>query len=113
MAKLGNVTFQGESGNSYTFSVYPFKTKFKAGVAAVYFVTRRYELEPSSKAMGHEYLYINGADDLRSHLEDHPKAFGFKKYNANAICILLEKDAEKRREMIGDLWPQYRPLINE
>ena len=111
MAKLGNITFTGISGKSYRFSVYPLNTKFKDDVAAVYFVTRRYELEDGST--GHEYLFVGGTGNMKAQFADHPKSFGFNKYNANAICLLLEKDPEIRKEIHADLWKKYLPVINE
>ncbi|MEM9774722.1 MAG: hypothetical protein AAF902_09095 [Chloroflexota bacterium] len=111
MAKLGNITFQGTSGKNYRFSVYPFNTKFKEGIAAVYFITRRYELDDGST--GHEYLFVGGTGDIKAQLEDHPKTFGFNKYQANSICLLIEEDPEARKEIHSDLWKKYLPLINE
>ena len=96
---------------TYRSTVFPLKTTFKRGIAAVYVVTRRFEQEDGTFA--HEWLYVGSTPNMRAQFEGHPQKFGFDKYNANAICVIREDDENNRKEIHADLWVQYRPLLNE
>ncbi|MFK7804381.1 MAG: hypothetical protein AB8G95_22285 [Anaerolineae bacterium] len=111
MAKIGNATFEGQSGKKYKSTVFSLKSTFKEGIAGIYFVTRRFEQEDGSHA--HEWLYVGTSPDLREKLKAHPMAFGFNKYNANAICVIREDDADQRKVVHEDLRQSYLPLLNE
>ena len=111
MAKIGNAKFVGKSTIEYRSTVFPFKTKFKEGIAAVYMVTRRFEQEDGTHA--HEWLFVGSTPDLRRQFERHEQTFGFNKYKANAICVIREDDEKIRREIHADLWAAYLPLLNE
>lgn len=112
MAKIGNATFEGQSGKKYQSTVFPMKSTFKEGIGAVYFVTRRFEQEDGSNA--HEWLYISSTSEMRQlFMGHHPMEFGFNKYKANAICVIREEDEAARKEIFDDLREKYLPLLNE
>ena len=96
---------------TYRSTVFPLKTTFKDGIAAVYMVTRRFEQEDGTFA--HEWLYVGSTPNMKRKFISHPMAFGFKKYKANAICVIREEDEKIRKEIHADLWAQYLPLLNE
>lgn len=111
MAKIGNATFEGESGKKYRTTVFPFKTVFKAGISGVYVVTRRFEQADGTFA--HEWLYIGHSADMQQQFVAHPQTYGFNKYKANALCFIQEADESERKLAFADLWQKYKPLLNE
>ncbi len=111
MAKLGNATFTGLSGQTYNSVVFPFNIKFKAGIGAVYVVSKRTENEDGQ--MAHDWFYVGSAGDMRDQFAMHPNTFQFEKYEVNAICVIREDDTAKRKEIYEDLVHKLKPLINE
>ena len=111
MAKLGNVTFTGLSGQSYKATVFPFNITFKEGIGGVYVVSKRTENEEGQ--MSHDWFYVGSASDLRENFKMHTSAFQFRKYEVNAINVIREDDAGKRKEIYEDLVHQLKPLLNE
>jgi hypothetical protein len=111
MGKLGTIDFKGASGKSYTFTVYPWGTTFKA-VGAVYVVTRRYP-KSSGDGHSHEVLYVGQTGDLSARLEDHHKAECFEENQANCVCVKVEEVETTRLEIEKDLIDNYNPPCNE
>lgn len=108
MAKFGNITIKGASGNSYKFSAYPGNTIFNA-VGAVYVVTKRTQKEDGGGL--HRFLYVGETGDLNTRFGGHHKQGCFDARGANCICVLQRNDEDGRLEIEsdilnnGDSWP--------
>lgn len=111
MAKLGNATFTGLSGQTYNSVVFPFKITFKPGIGAVYIVSKRTENEEGQ--MTHDWFYVGSTADMREQFAMHPNVFQFEKYEVNAICVIREDDAANRKTIYEDIVYKLKPLINE
>lgn len=99
MAKLGTISFEGASGKTYEFNVYPWDTSFKA-IGAVYVVTRR---EKREDTWWHTRIYIGQTGDLSERFDNHHKAECFEENNRNCICVHREDVEAKREEIEKDL----------
>lgn len=109
MAKLGTVTFTGQSGTDYSFNVYPIATNFKA-IGAVYFITRR--TVKTDGTGSHTRIYVGQTDDLSVRFDNHHKQDCFDENNANCICIYTEEDEDTRLDIEKDLIDNYNPPCN-
>lgn len=61
MTKLSTMKFKGVSGTEYSMDVYPLDTTWKDNIAAVYFVTRRYQ--KSDQKFYHDEIYVGQTDN--------------------------------------------------
>ncbi len=111
MAQYTSATFTGTSGNDYQTIVFPFNTKFKAGIGGVYMVTKRSETDDGK--ITHEPFFLGSAQDLVESFKYHSMQYQFKKYEVNSICVIRETDEGRRKEIFSDLIEKYRPLLNE
>ena len=100
MAKLGIVKFAGNSGTRYRFQTYPLGTAFKKGVAAVYVVTRRRQVEPDG-AFAHKRICLGQTDDLSRPLPDQGEPLA--SLGANCVCVHGEKSKDARLGIQQDL----------
>jgi len=107
MAKLGTISWMGESGQQYQFSVYPWGTNFEENWEAVYFVTKR---RPNAK--GHTRIYVGQTDDLSTRFNCHHKRVCFEQYGANCVCVYTEDDEDTRLEIEQDIINNYGPPCN-
>ena len=98
MVRLGRAYFKGESGKAYNFLVYPWGTKFKKGVGAVYAVTTRYLKKDKSHV--HGGIHVAQTEDLSTEFHDHPKQSCFDQYKANYVCIHEEEDKDSRSHIL-------------
>lgn len=101
MAKVGTITFTGESGNEYDFDIYPIDTTWRDGIGAVYVVTYRYKKENGK--FYHTRIYIGQTDDLKGRLEDHHQIECIQNHDANCVCIHLDADEKSRVKKETDL----------
>ena len=99
MAKIADATFRGES-DSYSFSVYPADTAFKAG-EAVYIFTKRQVSSDGKRT--HAVLYIGETDSLKERIPDHEKWPCVNRHGANCICVHVDNDDTSRLAMETDL----------
>ena len=98
------VVFKGRSGARYQFHAWPLDTQFST-VAGVYLVTRRTFDDPTftTKAT-HQPLVIGHTDNLSDALISRSqRAKLVAQSGANCICVLAEKNAERRVEIETDL----------
>ncbi len=107
MAKLGDLTVAGESGQDYKFEVYPQGTSFKE-VGAVYLVTKRTHKPDGTGA--HEFLYVGETGDLSTRFDGHHKQECFDENGANCICVHVDSSQKSRLAKESDLlgahdWP--------
>lgn len=110
MAKLATMKFRGASGREYSFDVYPFDTTWRDNVAAVYFVTRRYQKEDGKYY--HDEIYVGETTNLKERFQKHHKIECFYRKNANCICILLESNLDTRLSIEADLISAHNPPCN-
>lgn len=110
MAKLSTMKFKGNSGMEYSFDVYPIETTWRDGVAAVYFVTRRYQKDDGKYY--HEELYVGQTADLRTRHASHHRQGCFDRHNANCLCILQEPVEQQRLAIERDLIQGRNPTCN-
>jgi hypothetical protein len=109
MAKLGTVTFTGQSGQEYVFTVYSRDTEFKA-LGAVYFMTTR---QPDGKGgVSHTRIYVGETGDLSDRPLNHERKPCFDRNGANCVCLLLEEDYEKRCAVELDIRRNCNPPCN-
>ena len=103
-AERRTVVFKGRSGARYQFHAWPLDTQFST-VAGVYLVTRRTFDDPTftTKAT-HQPLVIGHTDNLAEALISRSqRAKLVAQSGANCICVLAEKNAERRVEIETDL----------
>lgn len=110
MAKIGNLTLEGASGNKYKFKVYLFDATFKE-FGAVYYISKR--TENSDGKGSHTGIYVGETGDLSTRFNSHHKEGCFKEKNANCKSILLEEDEDKRLEIESDLIEHLNPPCND
>ncbi|MGB0409889.1 MAG: hypothetical protein ACPGIC_07835 [Opitutales bacterium] len=108
MAKLGDDTIRGASGTHYTFDLYHYPGKLR-DCAAVYIITERSPTSDHNTASNF-HIYVGETEDLSALHSGHHKAACFKKFGANAIGILLDKNEANRRAIKSDIlgtgiWP--------
>lgn len=109
MAKLGELVLEGASGASYTFSVYPWGTNFKA-IAGVYYVSKR---EAKSDGGGtHTKIYVGQTEDLSERFDNHHRADCFRRHGANCISVHLDDDEDSRLAKESDLINALDPPCN-
>ncbi|KPJ52278.1 hypothetical protein AMJ39_08235 [candidate division TA06 bacterium DG_24] len=111
MAKIGTVTFTGQSGTKYEFAAYPWGTAFKDDYAAVYFVTERYK--EAKGGFSHRHIYVGETEELGIRFENHHKAECFEEESANCICVYGEDDEDERLAIEQDLLAKYDPPCND
>ncbi len=99
MAKIGTVTFVGESGTSYTFDVYTADTEFN-DVSAVYIFTKR---TLSGEIWRHARLYIGEAERMGERIKNHEKWPCVNRHGCNCICVLLVSSSDRRLDIETDL----------
>ena len=109
MTKLSSLTLKGVSGNEYTFSVYPYGTKFKA-LGAVYCISKRFKNQ--SGGFNHNVIYVGETEDLSGRFDNHHKEKCFEKHDANCTCILLENDKSNRLAIEANLVAAHNPTCN-
>lgn len=110
MAKLSTIKFNGASGAEYSFDVYPLDTTWKDNVAAVYFVTRRYE--KTDQKFSHDEIYVGQTDNLKERHANHHRERCFSSKSANCLCILLESLERNRLDIERDLIEGRNPPCN-
>jgi hypothetical protein len=111
MIKFSSVTFKGASGTGYDFDVYRTDNIWNDGIAAVYFVTRRYQRKNGKYY--HEKLYIGKSKDIKREVTHHHKQECFDQHKANCICIHPEPDEKRRAAIEADLKKTNTTKCNE
>lgn len=107
--KIDTVTLEGRSGNSYSFRVYVWNTKFKP-IAGIYVVAAR-SVEPGKPA-SYEPIFVATAEDLSKAIDDHPRTDCFQLYYANVVGLLQHDDAAARDAIAADLVAGLKPPCN-
>ena len=109
MAKIGDVLFKGQSGQSYKFTVYTYDQAFKR-VPAVYAVARRSKTHTGGYK--DSVIYIGQTSVLPERFVDHDDEACFKQNRANCIWIHLDADFKSRLQKERDLLAAHRPPCN-
>jgi hypothetical protein len=99
VTQLATATWTGQSGENYSFTVYPINTRFRA-VGAVYIFSKR---TISNGSATHRFIYIGETGDLSTRFDNHHKANCIAKNEANCISIHLEDSDDRRLEIETDL----------
>ena len=110
MPSLGKTSFDGESGETYRFTVYPLRTRIRK-IAGLYIIANRSH-DDSSKYL-HEALFVGQTEDLSQSFEKHHKAREFERLGANCICLHADKSQESRIEKKRDLIANLRPVCDD
>lgn len=98
---MSSINAKGQSGQSYSFDLYPFDTVFNP-VSAVYMFLR-----------DNVALYIGKAKDLSNRMSNHHKEDQAKRLGANRIGVLrVNADADRDR-IERDLIASHQPQCNE
>ncbi len=112
MSKLNlTLNLQGESKQSYSFSLFTIETEFKEGYGGVYVF-----LKGVKKADNTNYnctpLYIGKTNEFRDRFYDHEKWQEAKKKGFNIIGIYKEGNDSKRLAIEEDLIKSKSPDLN-
>ena len=108
MSSIGNITFKGES-DEYKFKVYKFDSSWNS-VSVVYITTKRTKTDDDGYT--HSVIYVGQTGDLKDRFSDHHKEKCFVEKDPNCLCLLMEKDEEKRLSIESDLIDNYNPPCN-
>ena len=98
---MANISAKGHSGQTYSFQLFPFETKFNP-VSAVYMFLK-----------DNAALYIGKAKDLNNRMANHHKEDQAKRLGANRIAILQVGTEAERDRMERDLIASHQPACNE
>jgi hypothetical protein len=107
--KIDAVSFTGRSGQSHSFRIYVWDTKFKP-LAGVYVVASR-SMEPGEPAR-YEAVFVGMASDLSRVLKNHPRSECFQMYYANVVGVLQQNDEDARAAIVADLVDGLAPPCN-
>ena len=110
MAKFGTITFQGKSGNDYSFTAYSRDNAFSE-IGAVYFVTQR--TKNTNGRFSHKRIYVGETGDLSDRPANHHRAECFDRENANCVCVYVESDEASRLTIEADIRENYNPICNQ
>lgn len=98
---MANITAKGQSGQSYSFQLFPFDTKFNP-VSAVYMFLQ-----------DNVALYIGKAKDLSNRMSNHFKESEARRLGANRIAVLPVDTEAERDQIERDLISSHQPTCNE
>lgn len=104
--RIGSLMFNGRSGESYRFEVWPMETRFRPA-AAVYFVTKREVPAGTFNRACHEHLYLGRTSDLSAPLGTAAQLAWFSEHGANCLCIYSAESEPARLAIQEDLAPVY------
>lgn len=111
MTKLqDDLTFEGKSGNRYTFTAYSKDTVFN-DVAAVYIFTKR--TRNSEGRYKYTLLYVGETESLKDRIPSHEKWSCVNRYGVNSICIHRDDSKSSRLTKESDLIDNYNPPCND
>lgn len=110
MPSLGKTTFDGQSGNTYRFTVYPLCTRIRK-IAGLYVIANRSHDDTTGHQ--HQALYVGHTEDLSQPFERHHKAREFERCGANCICLHADKSEDSRMEKERDLVAAMQPICND
>lgn len=98
---MPSINAKGQSGQLYSFEMFPFETKFNP-VSAVYMFLK------DATA-----LYIGKAKDLSNRMSDHHKEDKARRLGANRIAVLQVRTEVERDRIERDLIASHKPACNE
>ena len=114
MGKIGEITFDGESGKEYLFHIYEWETNFAAEEISrrcVYLVSKRHQVE-AGVLFGQTVLYVGETVDLYGGFDGHEKTGCFTENGANCFCIHFDDDEKSRKTKANDLIKALSPVCN-
>ena len=111
MAKLGTLTLNGQSGQSYDFDVYSSDTSWNAGVACVYYISKRTKKNDGTGS--HTAIYVGETEDLNDRLSNHHKQQCFDNNGYNAVSIHQNSNNQSRLSIESDLIASHDPPCND
>lgn len=112
MAKYGNITFSGKSGEKYCFHAWPLETRFKS-LGGVFFVTKRVYKNKTYDRACHEPVYIGETSNLADPFGTQSQLDCFKKHGGNCVCVYVAANEERRRSVEQDLIAGHSTSCNE
>lgn len=98
---MATINARGQSGQTYTFSLHPFDTKFNP-VGAVYMFLK-----------GNVVLYVGKAKDLANRMSNHHKEEQARHLGAHQIGALVVSTEGERDRIERDLIASHQPVCNE
>ncbi len=111
MTELGTVSFAGASGNKYNFKSYPLGQTFNH-IPAVVVVTHRSEASRGGNTQ-HRVVFVGQFEDVTKFEIGLRRQICFEDNGANCICVLAERDQNKRLAIGGDLLKKFQPPCNK
>ncbi len=110
MSSLGKTIFDGASGKTYRFTVYPWGTKIRK-VSGLYVIAHR--SHDNTSGYQHEAIYVGQTEDLSQPFDRHHKAQEFGQHGANCICLHSDDSEDSRIEKERDLVAAMHPVCND
>jgi len=110
MPSLGKTNFDGDSGTTYHFTVYPLGTRIRK-LSGLYVIANRSRDEAAGYQ--HDAIYVGQTEDLSQPFERHRKAAEFERHGANCICLHADDSEDSRREKERDLVAAIHPVCND
>ena len=107
MAKTGQQTWEGRSGNQYEFEVYTSDTTFN-DVSAVY-IFARYNTQERTWTP----LYIGESGELGTRIANHEKWPCVRRHGVTHIHVHQVIGASNRMEIETDLINRWSPVCND
>lgn len=111
MAKYGNITFSGKSGEKYCFQAWSLETRFKA-LPGVFFVTKRMFKNKNYDRACHEAVYIGQTGNLADPFGTQSQLDCFVKHGANCVCVFATDTEERRLAVEQDLLAVHSTSCN-
>ncbi len=105
MSRIGTITLEGCSGNSYEFNIYPIGANF-IPIGGVYYISHREDRT-------HTHIYLGITEDLSTRFANHHKEDCFIENEANCISIHQNESEEERQEIEKDILCYYNFPCNE
>lgn len=108
MSKLGTITFK-KLEEEHKFSVHNLDSSWNS-VSVVYVVTKRKKTEGG--CYSHSVIYVGQTGDLKERFSNHHKEKCFSEKNGDCLCLLGEKDEDKRLSIESEMIEKYTPPCN-
>ncbi len=104
------VTFEGQSGQKYTFEVFAYGTAFNP-VGAVYCIS--YRAQKPDGGFEHTPLYFGETGDLSMRFDNHHQAACFRRHGGNCTLVMRNGERGSRLTAEADLRARWNPPCNE
>ena len=110
MGKVGFVSVQGVSGNTYFFDVWTAGATYP-DCGGIFLPSRLSSINAHSNANPCDIFYIEETARLNDAIGNHPKWAEWGKSGVDMLLILQEDDPQKRHAIYEDVREYYQGLL--